>query len=81
MKSANLCRGDSGMGFSNSGETSGRVPGRRAGSWLANGEFLRLTMRAFARPRLLTQRNVAASSSRSTNQRLRSLGRSGGKGP
>lgn len=38
-------------------------------------------MRALARPRLLTQRSVAASHSKAANQRLRSLGRAGGKCP
>ena len=82
MKSVNLCLGDSGMGFGNLGKKSGRVPGRRAGSWLGNGEFLRLTMRAFARLRLLTQRNVAASSSRlkdSITPRSRSRARNSGQ--
>ena len=81
MNSANFCLGDSGNGPSSTGEKSARGSFGLCRSWLGYGELRRLTMRGFVRPRLLVQRSVAASASSSANQRRRSLGRTGGKGP
>ena len=72
---------DRGIALNILGEVSGRVPGSFLGSWLTYGELRRLTMRGFARPRLLVHRNVAPSRNTSSNQCRRSLGCSGGKGP
>ena len=50
-------------------------------SWGAYGEFRRLTMRGERRLIVLVARVRALAWSSSRNQRLRRLGRSGGKGP
>ncbi len=58
-----LCGFGMDRGFIVCGEKSAITLMGRLRSWLAYGEFRRLTMRGLMRPLLLTQRSVAACAS------------------